>query len=53
MSDTESRESRVKKRTENKARPGRGGGTKHKKLVEQRRREVELRKKRKNMKIEC
>jgi len=53
MSDTDSIASRVKKRTEIKARPGRVGGTEHKKLVEQRRREVELRKKRKNMKIEC
>ena len=53
MSDTDSIASRVKKRTVIKARPGRVGGTEHKKLVEQRRREVELRKKRKNMKIEC
>lgn len=44
---------RVKKRTIINARHGRVGGTEHKKLMVQRKKEVELRKKRKNKKIEC
>lgn len=53
MSDTDSIAGRIKKRVKEKARHGRVGGTEHKKLVEQRKKEVEKRKKRKNMKIEC
>lgn len=53
MSNTDSIADRVKKRTEVKARHGRVGGTEHKKLIQQRRREVELRKKKKNAKIDC
>ena len=51
MSDTIA--SRIKKRVKEEARCGRVGGTEHKKLVEQRKREVELKKKKKKMKIEC
>lgn len=45
--------SRIKKRVKEHTRHGRVGGTEHKKLVEKRRKEVEKRKKQKNMKIEC
>lgn len=45
--------SRVKKRTVVKSRPGRVGGTEHKKKVEEREKQMELRKRRKKMKIEC
>ena len=45
--------SRIKKRVKEDARQGRVGGTEHKKLIEKRRKEVEKRKKLKNMKMEC
>jgi len=45
--------SRIKNRVEIKARRGRVGGTEHKNLVAKRRKEVEERKKKANMKIEC
>lgn len=45
--------SRVKDRSKIKARPGRVGGEEHRKLVLQRKKEYELRKRRKKMKIEC
>lgn len=53
MSDIDSIAGRIKKRVKDAARSGRVGGTAHKKLVAQRRNEVELRKKRKNAKIDC
>tara|TARA_B110000483_G_C17730164_1_gene364392 strand:+ start:375 stop:536 length:162 start_codon:yes stop_codon:yes gene_type:complete len=53
MSDIDSIAGRIKKRVKDDNRIGRVGGTAHKKLVAQRRNEVELRKKRKNAKIEC
>jgi len=51
--NTDSIASRIKKRVKEAARQGRVGGTEHKKLVEQRKKEMEKRKKRKKMKIEC
>lgn len=53
MSNIDSIAGRIKKRVEVAARSGRVGGTEHKKLVEQRKKDMEKRKKRKNMKIEC
>jgi len=53
MSNTDSIAGRIKKRVEVAARHGRVGGTEHKKLVEQRKKDMEKRKKRKKMKIEC
>ncbi len=45
--------SRVKKRVKDAARPGRVGGTEHKKLVEQRKKDMEKRKKWKKTKFQC
>lgn len=53
MSKTDTIASRIKQRELIKARPGRVGGAEHKKLVLQRKRAMELRKRRKNKKIEC
>ena len=51
--NTDSIAGRIKRRTLIKARIGRVGGTEHKKKVEQRKKALELKKKRKKMKIEC
>ena len=53
MNNTNSIASRVKLRASEKARPGRVGGTEHKKLVMLRKKEVELRKRRRKSSIEC
>jgi len=44
---------RIKKRNREKARSGRVGGTDHRQKVIHRHKEAELRKRRKNRKIEC
>jgi len=44
---------RIKKKTHNNSRYGRVGGTEHNKIVMLRKKESDLRKRRKNRKIEC
>jgi len=51
--NTDTIASRVKDRSIVKARPGRVGGEEHRKLILQRKKEYELRKRRANIKIEC
>jgi hypothetical protein len=53
MSEPNSIANRIKQRTREKARPGRVGGTEHKKKVSIRIKEMEQRKKRGKRKIEC
>jgi hypothetical protein len=45
--------SRIKERSKIKERTGRVGGEEHRKLILQRKKEYELRKRRANRKIEC